>query len=155
AHGSVHSRQDHSGAQESHQPVPDLDLSPDDPRRTKGQDADHLSGACRLGDQPLAGPATRNGVYAEPQRGHADVHADDVAGPVGDQGGGNPADAEQGHQDLSGSRVGLREGGTRRNGDRPRADRNVRDDRQSQTQGAMACGPDRRRPHRRTGQGFA
>ncbi len=135
------------------QSVPDLDLSAADPGRVEGQDADDLSRACRIGGQPLAGPATRNRVHAEPERRHADVHADDVAGPVGDQGGGDSANAEQGHQDVSGSRVGLRQGRTRRDRDRSCADRDVRDDRQSQTQGAMACRPDRRRPDRRTGQG--
>src|SRR5260370_21289131 len=84
-----------------------MDLSAADPWRAESQDPDYLSGACRPSGQPLASPATRNRVHAEPERGHADVYADDVAGALGDQGSGDFADAEQDHQDLSRSRVGL------------------------------------------------
>ncbi len=99
--GVVHSRPNHSGAQEPDQSVPDLDLPAPDPGGVESQDADDLSRACRLGDQPVAGPAARNRVHAEPERRHADVYADDVAGALGDQGSGNPSDPEQDHQDVS------------------------------------------------------
>ena len=50
---------------------------------------------------------------------------------------------------------GLRQGGPRFDGDRPRADRDVRDHRQSQTQGSMASRRDDQLPDRRDGQGLA
>ena len=125
SHGAVHSRQDHSRAQKSDQSVPDLGLSAPDPWSAEGQDADNLSRACCLGGHPLAGPATRNRVHAEPGRRHADVYADDVAGTFGDQGGRDFANAEQAHQDGSRSRLGLRQGRARGDCDRSRADRDV------------------------------
>ena len=65
------------------------------------------------------------------------------------------ADPEQDHQDVPRSRLGLRQGRPRRDRDRSGADRNVRDDHQSQAEGAMAAGSHHRWPDRRDGQGAA
>ena len=59
---------------------------PADPGRAEGQGADHLAGARRPGGQRLAGAPARHRVHAEPQRRHADVHADHPARHLGDQG---------------------------------------------------------------------
>ena len=75
-----------------------------------------------LGGHGLAGAPARLRVHARPRRGHADVHADDPAGPLGDQGGGTAADAGPDHQVVPGGRVGLRQGRPGRDRDRSGAD---------------------------------
>ena len=86
----------------------------------------------------LAGDAARHRVHADPQRGHAVLHADDAAGHFGDQGGRAAADAGQDHQVLPGGRVGLGQGRPRLDRDRPGADRDVRDRDQPQAEERMA-----------------
>ena len=56
----------------------------------------------RAGGKHLAGDEARRGVHAQPQRGHAVLHADHAAGPVHYRGREASADPEQDHQELSG-----------------------------------------------------
>ncbi len=55
-----------------------------------------------------------------------------LAGPLGHQGGGAPADPEQDHQELPGGRIGVGQGWPRLDRDRSGADRDVRDRHQPQ-----------------------
>ena len=82
----------------------------------------------------LAGAPARHRVHAEPERGHAAVHADDAAGHFRHQGRRTAADPGPDHPVVSGGGLGLRQGGPRRDGDRSGAVGDVRDDRQSQAE---------------------
>ena len=82
--------------------------------RAAVQGRDHPDRARRAGRQPVAGVAARHRVHADPQRGHAVLHADHAARPVGHQGGRAAADPEQDHQDLPRGRLGLGQGRPRR-----------------------------------------
>ena len=116
----VRARPHHAGAQESGEPVPDLDLPAGDPPGAALQGRHHPDRACRPGRQRVAGHAARHRVHAQSQRGHAVLHADHASGPVGHQGGGAGADAGQDHQVVPRSRLGLGQGRPRR---RPRPTR--------------------------------
>jgi Cu(I)/Ag(I) efflux system membrane protein CusA/SilA len=85
--------------------------------------------------------------------GHADVHADDPAGPVGDQGGGTPRHAGPDHQVVPGGRLRLRQGRAGPDRDRPGADRDVRDHHQPEAEERVAAGHDPGEPEGRDGPG--
>ena len=123
--------------------------------RDARQDAGGRARARGARRQRLAGAPARHRVHAEPERGHAAVHADDVAGHFRHQGRRTDADAGPDHPVVSGSGLGLRQGGPRRDGDRSGADRDVRDRHQPQAKGAVAARHDHRQPDRRDGQGAA
>ena len=86
-----------------------------------------LAAVLVLAGSAMAGDEARLGVHADPQRGHAVLHADDLSRPLRHQGGGARADAEQDHQELPRGRVGVGQGGPRlhrdRSGARPRCSR--------------------------------
>jgi copper/silver efflux system protein len=147
----VRARQDHPGAKESHQPGIDLGLPAADPGRSQGEDVDDPFGARSAGGQRVASWATRDGVHADAERRHIAVHADDAAGDFGDVGDPVAANAGPHHQELPRGGVRLWQSGARRHLDRPRAERNVRDRRQSQAQRSVAAGGHDRQPHRRDG----
>ncbi|MGY4481194.1 CzcA family heavy metal efflux pump [Bradyrhizobium sp. LM3.2] len=113
ADGDLRARADRSGAPESDQPVPDLDLPPGDQGRHAGEDAGGRARARRAGREHLAGAPARHRVHAEPQRRHAALHADHAAGHLRHQGRRTDADPGPNHSILSGSRLGLRQGRAR------------------------------------------
>ena len=120
------------GAQEPAEPVADLALPAGDPPGAALQGAPpSCSRSSILAGGALAGDAARHRVHAEPQRGHAVLHADHAAGPVGHQGGGAAADAGQDHQVVPGGGIGLGQGRPRR--DRHRSRRRPRCSRPSST----------------------
>ena len=155
ADGDLCARQNHSRASQSHQPLSDLDLPAGHQGRDARQGAGDRAGNRRAGGQRLAGAAARHRVHAEPERRHAALHADHVAGDLRHQGGRADADAGPHHPVVSGSRLGLRQGGAGGDGDRPGAVGDVRDGHQPQAEGGVASGRDHRQPDRRDGQGAA
>ena len=102
-------------------------------------------------------PASKLGrrVHAGAERGHAVLHADVAARHVGDQGGRAGAAAGPDHQELSGSRLGHRQGGAGGDRHRSRAAGDVRDGDQSEAGVRVASGDDDRQADRRNGQGAA
>ena len=114
-----------------------------------------LACAGRSRGDDLAGAAARHRVHAEPERGHAALHADHAAGHLRDQGGRTVADPGQDHPVVSRSGLRLRQGRTRRDRDRSGAVRDVRDGRQPEAEGGMASRRDGRQPDRGDGQGAA
>ena len=147
ADGGLRPRPDRSGAQESDQPIPDLDLSARDRRRDARQGAGdpRLIGHSRGHD--LAGAAIGHRVHAEPERRHAALYADHLAGHFRDQGGRIVADAGQDHPVIPGSGFRLRQGGPRLHRHRSGAIGDVRDHHQPEAEGGMAAGGDDRKPH--------
>jgi Cu(I)/Ag(I) efflux system membrane protein CusA/SilA len=101
-------------------------------------------------------PASRLGSEFMPtlNEGTA-LHAGLPAGHVDHQGRRADADPGQDHQELPGSRIGLRQGRPRQHRHRPGADRDVRDGHQPQAASRMAAGHDDRQADRRNGQGAA
>jgi multidrug efflux pump subunit AcrB len=77
-------------------------------------------------------------IHADAQRRHAVLHARLAARHVDHQGRRTAADAEQDHQELSRSGVGVRQGRPRQHGHRSGADRDVRDRDQPQARVRMA-----------------
>ena len=137
ADGDLRARPDHSGAQESDQPLPDLDLPPGDQGRCCGpRSLVILLALARARRHDLAGAPARHRVHAEPQRRHAALHADDAAGHLRHQGGRADADAGPHHPVVPGGRLGLRQGRPRRDRDRSGAVRDVRDHHQPQAEGS-------------------
>ncbi len=115
-HDPVRARPHHAGAQESAKSVPHLDLPAGDP---PGAALQGRHDPLRRGDprrQSLAGDAARHRVHAQPQRGHAVLHADHASRPVRHQGRGAGADAGQDHQVVpaKSTRSGARRGARRR-----------------------------------------
>jgi copper/silver efflux system protein len=102
-------------------------------------------------------PALRLGTefHAQPQRGHAVLHADHAAGAVGDQGRGAGADPGQDHQVVPRGGLGLGQGRARRHRHRSRPHRDVRDRDQPQAGQRMAARHDARQADRGDGQGAA
>ena len=131
ADGDLRSRQDRPRAQESDQPLPDLDLPTGHQGGAARQDAGDPAVARGAGGHDLAGAAARHRVHAEPQRGHPALHADDAAGHLGDQGGRADADAGPDHPLVSRSGFRLWQGRPR--GDRDRSRRHRRCSRRSST----------------------
>jgi copper/silver efflux system protein len=121
-------------------------LSPHHPKRVEGEDLHHRPRACGARGQRLAGAPARFRVHAEYQRRHAALYAYDAAGHLRDKGDGAFANAGSDHQILPGSRLGLRQGGTRGDGDRSCTLGNVRDDHQPETEGAVAAWRYHRQP---------
>ena len=148
-------RPDHSRAQESDQPLPDLDLPAGDQGRDARQDAGDRDRARRARGERLAGAPARHRVHAEPERGHAALHADHVARHLRHQGRRTDADPGQDHPVVSGGGLGLRQGGRAATATDPAPVGDVRDNRQPQAEGGMAAGHDDRRSDRRDGQGAA
>ena len=134
ADGDLRARPDRSRAQESDQPLPDLDLPAGDQGRDARQDAGDRACARRARGDHLAGAPARHRVHAEPERRHAALHADDAARHLRHQGRRTDADAGQDHPVVSGSGLGLRQGRPRRDRDRSGAVRDVRDRRQPQAE---------------------
>ena len=97
-----------------------------------------------LGGQRLPGPPARQRVHAEPQRGHAALHADDAPRHLDHQGRRSAADTGPHHQELPRGCLGLRQGRPGGDGDRPGPNRDVRDGGQPEAEGPMA----RRHDHR-------
>jgi AcrB/AcrD/AcrF family len=134
ADGRFRARTHHRRAQESAELLPDLGLPAGHQGGAESQDLDPASCRSGLRHHIVAGAATRHRVHAQSQRGHVVLHADHPARHLGDQGGRAVADAGPHHQDVPRSGVGVRQGGPCRNGDRPGADRDVRDGHQSQAE---------------------
>ncbi len=107
----------------------------------------------RAGGQPVSGLTTGHRVHADAERGHAALHAGVAARHVGHQGRGAAADAGQDHPELSRGGVGVRQGRSRADGDRPGAARDVRDGHQPQARVRVAGGNDDRQAHCGAGQG--
>ena len=155
ADGDLRPRSDRCRAPQSDQPVPDLDLPARDQGRDARQDAGRDARYRRARGQRLAGAPARYRVHAEPERRHAALHADHAAGDFRHQGRRIDADAGSDHPLVSGSCLGLRQGGPRGDGDRSGPVRDVRDRGQPQAQRGMASRHDARRADRRDGQGAA
>ena len=109
----------------------------------------------RARDQRLAGAPARYRVHAKPERRHAALHADHATGNFGYQGRRIDADARSDHPLVSGSCLGLRQGGPRGDGDRSGPVRDVRNRGQPQAQRGLASRHDARRADRRDGQSAA
>jgi hypothetical protein len=96
-------------------------------RGAESQDPHNPRRAGRCCRHAVAAEAARHRVHAQPERGHAVLHADHTPGDFDHQGGGASADAGSDHQDLPGSRIGIRQGGPRldsdRSGARPKCSR--------------------------------
>ena len=113
------------------------DLSSGDPACPQVQGIDHPARhSCVLGVKSLAGVEARQRVHADAERGHAVLHAGHAAGHLRHQGCRAAADARQDHQVVSRGRVGVGQGGTRRDGHRPGADRDGRDGHQPEARRA-------------------
>ena len=121
----------------------------------QGQGAHDRRCASRPRRQRLAGDEARLRVHAEPQRGHDHVHADDAARALDHQVGRAAADPEPHHQDLPRGRERVRQGGPRRDRDRSRTDRDVRDRDQPEAREGLAAGRHHRQPDPGDGQGAA
>jgi hypothetical protein len=139
ADAALHSRQDPPGSREPGQPLPDPHLPPDHRRRDELEEGDHRRCRHRAGDQRRPGQPAGQRVHADAQRRHAVLHADHLARHFRDQGRRTAADAEQDHQELPGSRLGVRQGGPGADGDRSGADGDVRDGDQPQAGKRMAA----------------
>ena len=141
--------------QQPGEPFPDLGLSAHHQGGAEGQDANdcHSIGAAH-GDR-LSRDAARLRVHAESERGHAFLYADHAAGDLDHQGDRAAADHEQDHQELPGGAIGVRQGRTRRYGDRSRSDRDVRDHHQSEASERVAPRHDARQAHPGDGQSAA
>ena len=79
----------------------DLGLPPDHQGGPSSQDSDDCPCGLGIGSDAVACPSTRNRVHARPERRHLDVHANDVAGAVGHQGGGAASAPRPDHQVVS------------------------------------------------------
>ena len=155
ADDAVHPRARHARGEEPGQPVPDLALPPDHRRRHAMEEVDDCRR--RRSDDRLGLPRLAIGqrVHAHAQRGFAALHAGIASGHVDHEGGGGPANAGQDHQELSGSRLGVRQGRARQHRHRSGAHRDVRDGDQSEARVRMAARHDDRQAHRRAGSGAA
>ena len=107
----VRARTHHSRAQQSDQSRVDLHLSAGDPRRAEGKGFRHRRRAAGVGRLDLAGASARHRVHAQSGRGHAAVHADDIAGHLRDQGRRAHANPGPHHSRFSRSCLGPRQGG--------------------------------------------
>ena len=103
----------------------------------------------------LAGAPAWHRIHAESQRGHIALHADDVTRHLGDKSRRIDADAGPHHPLVSGSGLGLRQGGARGDRDRSGAVRDVRDRGQPQAEGGVARRHDSRRVDCGDGQSAA
>ena len=101
------------GSEEPAEPSADCHLPARHPNRAQGQDADDRACGCHPGGIGLAGDAGRQRVHAEPQRGHAALHADDAAGLVGHEISRAAANPGPHHQIVPRGRFRLRQGGPR------------------------------------------
>ena len=120
ADDAVRARPDHARAQEPGEPVSDLDLSAGDPVGASVQGRHHPD-CPRDPRRSASGRRSKLGTEFMPNLNEGTLfymptHA---AGPLGHQGGRAGADAGQDHQVVSRGRLGLGQGGTRLDGDRP------------------------------------
>ena len=152
ADDAVRARPHHARAQESGEPVPDLDLSAGDPARAQVQGSHDPHRARHSAGEPVAGLQARQRVHADAQRRHAVLHAGHAAGDFRHQGRGAAADPGQDHQVLPRGRIRLGQGGPRRDRHRSGPDRNGRDGHQSEAGERVAPRHDRGQAHRRDGQ---
>src|SRR5262249_54145757 len=96
--GDLRSRPDRSRTPKPDQQIPDLDLPPRHQGRVAGENTCRTARARRARGDALACAPARHRVHAKPQRGHAPLHAYDLARHLGHQRGGSDADPGQDHQ---------------------------------------------------------
>jgi Cu(I)/Ag(I) efflux system membrane protein CusA/SilA len=105
--------------------IPDRYLPPGYPGRPSSEISHPPDRPGRVHRLSMAGNSARHRVHAQPQRGHAVLHANDVAGIVGDQVGGAAADAGPHYLLVSRGGVCLWQGRPGANCYRSGADRDV------------------------------